>query len=138
MVLSFNMIRLALTTEHSLVVDEYYKEGRGINMQLTKIQEARAKGIRTKLLVADGNIELLFESGLPESGEALALDFQHATLERKDFSVLLVRDANGVYRATTDNAINGKWKLSLHPVNEQWKIKQSVSLPRQDAFDFNP
>ena len=138
MVLSFTMIHFAYNTEDSLVIDEYYKEGRGINMQLTKIQEAKAKGITTSLSVVDGSIELRFKSGLPESAEALALDFQHATLEKKDFSVLLVRDANGIYRATTDNDVNGKWKLSLHPIDQQWRIQQTLSLPRQEAFSFNP
>lgn len=138
MVLSFTMIKLAVDTEDSLVIDDYYKEGKGINLQITKLQEAKAKNIQTQLFVNQSNIELEFISGLPKSGEALQLFFQHATLETKDFSVMLLKDANNVYRAQVDHPIDGKWKISLLPIDEQWKISQSISFPRSDKIPFNP
>ena len=138
MVLSFTMIHFAYNTDDSLVIDEYYKEGKGINMQLTKIQEARVLGIETKMAVTNEAVELTFVSGLPASGEALSLVFQHATLETKDFSLMLLRDANGIYRATLEHPADGKWKVSLQPLNEQWRVQNTVSLPRKEPFSFNP
>ena len=137
MVLSFTMIHFAYNTEDSLVIDEYYKEGKGINLQLTKIQEARVQNIKTLLSVTDESVEVTFLSGLPETGEALSMNFQHATLESKDFSLMLLRDGNGIYRATLENDTDGKWKISLQPLNEHWRIQNTVSLPRKEPFAFD-
>lgn len=132
------MIHLAVNTEDSLVIDEYYKEGKGINMQLTKYQEAKVQGIETLLTISAENIVLTFTSGAPVSGEALRLKFQHATLEKYDFSVLLTKDAQGNYRAEVDNPTDGKWKVTLQPMSDQWRITQTLSLPRKEAIDFIP
>jgi hypothetical protein len=102
MVLSFSMLTLAINTDDSLVVDEYYKEGKAINLQLDKLKKAKALNINTKLSVIDNRIAIDFVTGAPASGEALHLDFYHATLESKDFNVLLTQDASGTYRAQAE------------------------------------
>ncbi|MEP4889785.1 MAG: FixH family protein [Aliiglaciecola sp.] len=136
--LSVTMLNLALNTEDSLVIDDYYKEGKGINLELTKIQEAKAQGISTVLTITDNRVQLEFLSGKPNSGEALKLHFYHATLQDKDFSLLLTQDANGIYKATAEEPIKGKWKLTLSPLDEQWKIMQDKGLPQKAPFNFNP
>ncbi|WJG07605.1 FixH family protein [Aliiglaciecola sp. LCG003] len=138
MILSITMLNLALTTEDSLVIDDYYKEGRGINMQLSKIKQAQKLNIRTQLGINGVSVQLRFVSGKPSSGEALQLAFHHATLEQNDFTVLLTSDAQGIYRATLDNEISGKWKVTLLPLDGEWKVLQDVFLPRAQSFDFNP
>ena len=136
-ILSSTMIHLAITTEHSLVVDEYYKEGKGINRQITKFQEAKVRGIKTRLQFSDDSVTLTFVDGMPETGEALKLDFHHVTLESKDFVVLLTQDAEGNYRANLEHDTTGKWRITLHPLNDQWRVMHTIALPRTQAFDFN-
>ncbi|WP_052154971.1 FixH family protein [Aliiglaciecola lipolytica] len=136
--LSITMLNLALNTEDSLVIDDYYKEGKGINLELTKIQEAKANGISTNLFIDGSRIQLEFVSGKPSSGEALNLHFYHATLQKNDFSLLLTQDANGFYRGNAEQPIVGKWTITLSPLNEQWKVMQDVGLPQKEAFSFNP
>lgn len=138
MVLSITMLNLAMNTEDSLVIDDYYKEGKGINMQLSKIQEAKVRDIRTVLIVDGTNISLRFVSGEPKTGEALAIKFHHATLVEKDFSLLLTRDANGIYRAKSEQVVSGKWKISLSPLNDEWKINNDLSFPRSGEIEFIP
>ncbi|WP_297816513.1 FixH family protein [uncultured Paraglaciecola sp.] len=136
MVLSFTMMNLAFTGEDSMVIDDYYKEGRAINLKIQKLQQAQNLNISTKTQVFSDYVEVIFISGEPENGEALTLDFFHSTQKFKDFSVTLFRDANGVYRAPLTEDILGKWQLSLHPFNENWKIQQVVSLPQTSPFDL--
>ena len=138
MVLSFTMMNLAFTGEDSMVIDDYYKEGRAINLKIQKLQQAQNLNISTKTQVFSDYVEVIFISGEPENGEALTLDFFHSTQKFKDFSVTLFRDANGVYRAPLAEDILGKWQLSLHPFNENWKIQQVVSLPQTSPFDLKP
>jgi hypothetical protein len=138
MVLSFTMMNLAFTGEDSMVIDDYYKEGRAINLKIQKLQQAQNLNISTKTQVFSDYVEVIFISGEPENGEALTLDFFHSTQNFKDFSVTLFRDANGVYRAPLTEDILGKWQLSLHPFNENWKIQQVVLLPQTSPFDLKP
>lgn len=132
------VFRLATDGTNSLVVDDYYKEGKSINARLDKIEAAQALGIETMLDIQQGKIELTFLSGAPVTGEALKLDFFHVTLEEQDFYVLLTRDASGVYRSNEDYPISGRWRLRLTPMDESWKVQQRVSLPQRKAFKFAP
>lgn len=138
MVLSFTMMNLAFTGEDSMVIDDYYKEGRGINLKIHKLQQAKLLNISTKTQVFSDYVEVIFITGAPENGEGLILDFHHSTQEFKDFSVTLLRDANGTYRAPFTEDASGKWQISLHPFDEGWKIQKVVSLPQTKPFDLKP
>jgi hypothetical protein len=129
---------LAFTGKDSMVIDDYYKEGRVINLKIKKLQQAKILNISTKTQVFADYVEVTFISGEPENGEALILDFYHSTQKFKDFSVTVLRDANGVYRAPLTDDTLGKWQLSLHPFNEDWKIQKVVSLPQKNPFDLKP
>ncbi|AGH44962.1 hypothetical protein C427_2853 [Paraglaciecola psychrophila 170] len=132
------MMNLAFTGKDSMVIDDYYKEGRGINLKIKKLQQAKSLNISTKTQVFADYVEVIFISGEPENGEALILDFYHSTQKFKDFSVTVLRDANGVYRAPLTDNMLGKWQLSLHPFNGDWKIQKVVSLPQTNPFDLKP
>lgn len=138
LIVGSQVIRLATDGTNSLVVGDYYKEGKSINARLDKIEKAMELGIKTKLNVQSGSIILEFVTGAPQSGEALKLDFFHVTQDFKDFSVLLTRDALGRYRNNEQYPIQGKWRLRLTPLDESWKIQQKVNLPQVNAFEFNP
>jgi hypothetical protein len=138
MVLSLTMLNLAFTGEDSMVIDDYYKEGRAINLKIQKLDQAKILNISTKTQVFTDYVEVTFISGEPENREALILDFFHSTQKFKDFSVTLLRDANGVYRAPLTGDVLGKWQLSLHPFNEYWKIQKVVYLPQTKSFDLKP
>jgi len=138
MVLSFSMMNLAFNSEDSMVIDDYYKEGRAINLKIQKLQQAKVLNIATKTQVFSDYVEVTFVSGAPDNGEALTLDFLHSTQKYKDFSVTLLRDANGTYRAPFTSEVSGKWKLSLHPFDENWKIQKVVSLPQTNSFELKP
>ena len=73
------LLKLAISTEDSLVVDDYYKEGKAINATLDKEIMARKRNITTELTVNDGRIALKFHSGIPQEGTALKLSFYHVT-----------------------------------------------------------
>ena len=138
MVLSFTMLNFAFNSNDSMVIDDYYKEGKGINLQIQKLQQAKALNIATKIQVFADYIEVVFISGAPESGEALLLDFFHSTQDFKDFSVTLLRDANGIYRAPITAKTAGKWQLSLHPFDKSWKVQKVVTLPQSQSFELAP
>ncbi len=138
MIFSLNYAKLAVTTDNDLVVDEYYKEGRVINNRLDKIEQAQTLNITTQLRIEEERVALTFLSGAPKQGQALKLNFYHVTIASRDFELLLSRDANGVYRGFHTAPISGKWKISLMPLDAQWKIQQTVTLSKASDITFNP
>lgn len=138
MVLSFTMLHLAFDGEDSLVQDDYYNEGKSINLDLHKVEQARLRNIKTLISFTQDTITVEIVNGDIGEGAALTLDFFHATQSFKDFAVILLKDANGNYRGSFEQAIEGKWRVSLHPHDDSWKIQQVVVLPQSKALVFKP
>lgn len=138
MIMSGVLLKLAISTEDSLVVDDYYKQGKAINASLAKEHEARRRNITADVSIDDGVIVLEFHSGIPVDGQAIKLSFYHTTQQAKDFSVLLSRDAAGLYRGYSDDIVAGKWQMTLEPVNTAWKIKKQIWLPAKQTISLKP
>lgn len=138
LIMGYVLFYLATHTEHSLVVDDYYKEGKAINMSIDRIEEAKRRNIQTSLTIDNGAIALQFDSGVPKDGTAMKLSFYHVTLKSRDVEVLLSRDAKGIYRAFTEADLSGKWLITLTPFDEAWKIQKNQTLPYSGPFALVP
>lgn len=137
-IVAFVLVHYAVNTSDSLVDDDYYKEGKVINMNLARFNQAKKLNIDTLLTINDSKLAIEFVSGKPATGEALQLHFQHTTLNNKDFDLLATMDATGIYRANYSHPIEGKWRVSLQPMDKSWKIQQIIGLPRTQAIRFAP
>jgi hypothetical protein len=136
--LGITMLMLAINTEDSLVVDDYYKQGKAINNKLEKIRNAKTLNIRTEITFLDNKVELRFLSEDLNQGAALTLEFYHATQSERDFSLNLTQQANGIYQAPLENALAGKWRIGLLPYHREWKVQQDFILPRSGPIIFEP
>jgi len=133
------LITLALDTKDTLVKDDYYKEGKAINLDLAKTQAARKLGIVTYLSISDSQIEVSFLSGLPEEKAALTLEFFHPTLSEKDFAVLLnYSNQTQTYLAAIDQRLSGKWRATLIPYHKEWRVQGTLALPQSNPILFRP
>lgn len=137
-VLGITMLFFASTTKDSLVKDDYYKEGKAINVNRGKIEKAKQLGISTLLTMTDERAILRFTSGEPEDKAALILEFFHPTLSTNDFTLLLSRNGEGLYQADLDQPIIGKWQVTLLPFHKEWRIQQTFTFPRFEPVIFKP
>ena len=138
LLLGGTMLTLALNSEDSLVIDDYYKQGKAINNKLEKIKAAKALGLETEISFFSDHLELIFLSENPERGAALTLEFYHSTQSQRDFSVNLTQRADGIYQSPLEEPVTGKWRISLHPFHNSWKIQQDITLPRSEPILFVP
>ena len=132
------ILHLATSTEDSLVVDDYYKEGKAINARLDKIENAKRLGMSTEVVISESAVVVTFLTGMPRDGTALKLNFYHVTLEQHDFSVLLTQDATGAFRAPLTQVPSGKWTLTLAPLDDSWKLQKQVMLPTTSTIIIEP
>jgi hypothetical protein len=130
---------IAIENKPDMVVEDYYKKGKAINVDLTRLDNAFRLALKFKFTVTDN--QLILEQTLGETQQsALRLRFIHRTQQAKDFEMLLTADANGRYKSDLSNKINGKWTIHLESFDGSWRIQTMDKFPTNiatllDSFD---
>ncbi|EKO3851128.1 FixH family protein [Vibrio harveyi] len=115
----------------SLVAEDYYKKGKGINIDISKMNVARDLGLNATVSSDNNTMVISFNKGELPHFPALTATFTHRTLPDRDFTKLLTADAKGNYRLTPENSIQGPWFVELEPHNKEWMIQGRVEFPAQ-------
>lgn len=128
---------IANTDPDTLVVGDYYKTGKSINLQVAKVKNAQKLGMRFALQLTDNKL-VIKPTGIEKVFPLLNVNFFHPTLEKKDFFLALTPDGNGYFRHEFDNTVAGKWKITITPFENNWKIQDTITLPQSDFIDIIP
>ncbi|WP_047517218.1 FixH family protein [Vibrio harveyi] len=115
----------------SLVAEDYYKKGKGINIDISKMNVARDLGLNATVSSDNNTVVISFNKGELPHFPALTATFTHRTLPDRDFTKLLTADAKGNYRLTPENSIQGPWFVEFEPHNKEWMIQGRVEFPAQ-------
>lgn len=129
--------KLATTDADTLVAGDYYKKGKAINRELSKVREAQKLGIRFDLTVNDQQL-VLEPTGVVKEFSLININFYHPTQAHKDFNLTLTPDGNQHFRTNLPQAITGKWKITLSSFDNKWRIHETIYLPHQGAIDILP
>ncbi|MEI6895573.1 MAG: FixH family protein [Colwellia sp.] len=128
---------IANTNADTLVVGEYYKKGKYINLEVSKVKMAQKLGIRFELKLVNNEL-IIKPTGIEKSFPLINAVFFHPTLEERDFYLALTPDGNGYFRHHFDREVTGKWKLTLSSFEGNWKIQNTVFLPQSDFIELLP
>ncbi|WP_045404422.1 FixH family protein [Vibrio jasicida] len=118
----------------SLVAEDYYKKGKGINIDISKMNVARDLGLNATVSSDDNTVVISFNKGELPHFPALTATFTHRTLPDRDFTKLLTADAKGNYRLKQEDSIQGPWFVELEPHNKEWMIQGRVEFPAQPTI----
>ncbi|MEI8656312.1 FixH family protein [Vibrio sp. Hal054] len=113
----------------SLVTEDYYKKGKGINVDLSKIHIAKDLGLNAAVSSQGNEIIIQFNKGKLDHYPAIQAMFAHRTLADRDFSQLITADAKGNYKITRDDEMQGPWFIELTPHNGEWLVQGRVTFP---------
>ncbi|WP_144207845.1 FixH family protein [Shewanella donghaensis] len=127
---------IAIDNADSLVSDDYYKEGKAINMDLRKIKQAKNLGMQYLIEVDDQEL-VITQHGGPEYRAALSVSFIHPTQEEKDFKINATADGNGAYRIGLSEAISGAWNVRLESFDASWRIQQRIEIADDVEYWLN-
>ena len=123
----FYMLSLALQTNNSLVVDDYYKQGKEINRRIERDRVAAGFGLKAQVSSTEEGVVLQLETnknaGLP-APDTLMLRWVHATQDTKDGTASMVHLGNYRYIAAGRQLpVAGVWRLHINdPANPQWRL----------------
>ncbi|TCP15683.1 hypothetical protein EV683_101211 [Crenobacter luteus] len=119
--------KLAADTDDALVVDDYYKAGKEINLQLKRDEKAAALGLEAQALFAPDlrTVRLMVKGSAPTLAlpDALTLRLLHPTLSERDATVIARRIAPGVYESPVKIAAAEHWYVRLEDPAAGWRIQ---------------
>ena len=127
---------LAITTSDSLVVDDYYREGRAINQQLARDRTATDLGLQAELHFtarsADpgtSNIDLHLTAARGSAWPpALMLRLVHATRATLDQEIRLGHDGAGRYHGIGTLPASGQshWLVQIEDEGRLWRLARAA------------
>jgi len=140
----------------ALVIGEYYKEGKTINMQLAKVKQAQKLGVKFDLKYTNNRLHIK-ATGIEKEFPLLNINFFHPTQEHKDFYLALTPDGNGDFRhdfsqnplseeetsqnnpqSSLPNNLDGKWRITISPFQDHWKIQNTLTFPQVEFIEVAP
>ena len=128
---------IANTDADTLVVGDYYKKGKAINLEITKIKHAQKLGISFDLKYTKSEL-VIKPTGIEKNFPLLNVNFYHPTLQEKDFYFAMTADASGNFRQIITDDIDGKWQITISPFEDHWKIQQTITLPQTHFIAIKP
>ncbi|WED23190.1 FixH family protein [Vibrio sp. JC009] len=129
---SFVTLSIFSSNSVSLVAEDYYKKGKAINIDLTRVKAAKSLDLKAVVKSDGKDFRITLDKGQLEHFVALNVTFTHRTLADKDFKLLLTADAKGVYRHTLDKSLSGPWFIELEPYSKEWLIQGKVTFPSSE------
>lgn len=121
-----------------MVVDDYYNEGRAINLQLIREARALEMGLSMAVQFVGDDVELRFHTGEVTDRSAIRLVFYHPTMDALDFELMVPHVNDGVYRASLPQQISGNWRIDVEPFHREWRMSQTVRLPNDQRIIIEP
>ncbi|MDO4641071.1 MAG: FixH family protein [Neisseria sp.] len=131
---------IAKTHNSDLVIDDYYKDGKHINLQLERDQEAKKRNIEAQVLISPTNdVAKVFISGNFDPKQKMSLLFMHPARQDLDQKITLQpgalsgdkKEYNAIFKPlpatehwyvrVEDDA--GKWR-----VEDKWLVKSGNAV----------
>ncbi len=129
---------IAYATFDGMVVDDYYKEGRTIDMTVARSVKAAELGLSADVKLRSEDIEIVLASSngavLPAQ---LIVTIIHPTRAGQD-QHLVLEGRSGVYSGETATLGTGKWLLQLEDESRSWRLNGTTHLPAEMEFRVVP
>lgn len=133
-VAGFLTLGFAVQSFDGLVADDYYKQGKAINMTMQRDTRANQLGYRATvaLSAADRSVRLSFADGdhAPAATE-LRLGLHHPTRGGLDRELVLTRGNDGNFTAALPALEPARWKIVLDDRSREWRL--TGEWPMNDA-----
>ena len=129
-------INIAIESDDGLVVDDYYKQGLGINQTLHRDQLARDMKLEANLFVEAEQIKI--RTSNIDNKQDLTLSIIHPTQGQRDVVVDMIWFADNAFQAELEQQLTGNWNLLLEPEDKSWRILGRINLSKQSSSILIP
>ena len=118
---------LAVRSADGLVVDDYYRQGLEINLDLARDARARALGLHLDAQrVGDLLVVRLLGTTADQVPGRLRISLRHATRDALDRTLQVEAGTDGCYRMPVPGLMAGHWYL--HVETPEWRLVDSLTV----------
>ena len=124
---------VAFTSQDALVVGDYYKKGKAINLDLRRDRAAAALGLSIELRydAAEGLLHGHVGSVKPLADETLSVRLQHATQPNRDMVLLARPDAGGNFSVALPMLERSRWQVLVEGKQRNWRLEGAWQWPTE-------
>ena len=132
------MLTLAINSWSGLVVDDYYRKGKQINLVLARDKLAWELGLAAEFHLLDsGKVEIRFDPGVSViPGNEIQLKLVHATRPGLDRDINFANRNLRLLEAELPIPGPGRWNLFLQ--TEDWRLTGSLQYPQASSAELVP
>ncbi|MFK7964848.1 MAG: FixH family protein [Burkholderiaceae bacterium] len=127
------MLTLAINGADSLVVGDYYKQGKAINERIARDQKAADLGLNALVSAGESGMKLRLTGQGEHLPPVLSAKLVHIASASLDQSLSFARMPGGEYLASTSMPTRGYWRLHLEDPDGQWRLVSSKFKGEPDA-----
>ncbi|MFA5678128.1 MAG: FixH family protein, partial [Pseudomonas sp.] len=133
-VIGMGLLYVSLLNPDSMVRDNYYKEGRAINMHLGRDHLARELELQAQFSIDEltGDVALQLDGKLEQLPSSLLLEIMSPTHAERDRSVQLRQISANHYAGQMPSSIQGRHYIDLsdptRPGEDGWRLTGEVTL----------
>ncbi len=138
LVAGFVTMWISFSGADTLVVDDYYKQGKAINQDLRRDRMASNLGLQFSLRydAASGNLVGAMK-GLTNQ-LPLTLLLVHPTVPQKDKRMVVTPDSEGQFSLSLPMLERAHWQVQIEDAARSWRLQGDWSWPQQNKIDISP
>ncbi len=130
---------LAYTRQDAMVVDDYYKRGKTINLDLRRDRVASAQRLSVALRY-DATTRVV-DGELTSFGKPVTAPFRillaHSTQPEKDLVLAAFPNAQGRFAVPLPALAQARWKVNVEGGKRDWRLVSEWHYPAQQALTID-
>lgn len=129
---------VAFTQQDALVVDDYYKEGKVINQDLSRDRIAADMRLQATLRYdpAAGTLSGTV-NGLGDAATGkLTIKLVHSTQPEKDINLQAIPDRDGAFQVALPMFDIARWQVLIESERRDWRLHQVWDYPKQRSVSI--
>lgn len=133
-VIGLGLLYVSMLNPDSMVRDNYYKEGRAINMHMGRDHRASELGLHAEFSIDEvtGDVSLRLDGELDALPPQLLLELMSPTHAERDRSLVLQQIADNHYTGQLEHSIQGRHYVDLsdpaQPGEDGWRLTGEITL----------
>lgn len=143
-VLGLSLLYVSIINQDSMVRDNYYKEGRAINMHLGRDRMAEDLNLTAEFSIDEvtREISLVFNGDLEVPPSELRLDIMSPSHAERDRTLLLNRVGADHYAGQLESGMQGRHYIDLsdpaRPGDDGWRLTDEFNLAPGQSYQLSP